>query len=161
MKSSRYFIFLTFLFLFIGCSYKIPIQKSQSYIITMKMRDVAFSDMGFLNYGKDYIDLQLFSAGSLVLELEISKNICINSHCFSKKEFNNRFLSKEYNSNILENILNHKPIFNQKGYEKHKDGFSQIIREKNIDIKYFVSKDKIYFKDYKNHILIKLTPIGR
>ncbi len=145
----------TFL-LFTGCSYKRDIFISQSYLMTIKMKNVAFSDLGFLNYGKNYTDLQLFSAGNLMLELKISNDICINSHCFSKENFNTKFLNTKYNKNTLNNILNKKSIFSKNGYKKTANGFVQNIKQNGLVIKYFVSKDEIYFKDYSNHILIKL-----
>jgi hypothetical protein len=140
-----------------GCSYKRDINKSQSYLITIKMKNTAFNDLGFLNYGKDYTDLQLFSAGNLVLELTISNKICINNHCFDKKDFNTRFLSNSYNVDTLSNILNKKPIFSKVGYKKTTNGFMQNIKQNSLVIKYIVSKDKIYFKDFSNHIIIKLV----
>ncbi len=143
--------------LFSGCSYKRDILKSQSYLITIKMKSVAFSDLGFLNYGKNYTNLQLFSAGNPVLELKIGKNICINSHCFSKTGFNERFLSNHYKQNTLSNILNKKTIFKKSGYKKTTNGFMQNIKQNSLVIKYIVSKDKIYFKDFSNHIIIKLV----
>ena len=161
MKKIALSFFTILLFLFSGCTYKREINISKSYIVTIKMKNIVFSDLGFLNYGKDYTNLQLFSAGNLILDLKIGEYICINSHCFEKKEFNRRFLSPLYDENTLENILNKQTIFDKIGYKKSDSGFSQIIKQKNLNLKYFVSKDKIYFKDYKNHILIKLTAIKR
>ncbi len=146
--------------LFFGCAYKRAVEKSQSYLFTIKMKNIAFSDMGFLNIGKDFVDLQLFDAGNLVFELKISNYICVNGHCFSKEEFNEKFLSKTYPLDTLERILRGKTIFQKRDLNRKEDGFSQNIKEKDLYIKYFVSKNKIYFKDYKNHILIKLINVG-
>jgi len=139
-----------------GCALRPPILNSQSYVVIIKMKGIAFNDMGFLNYGKNFTDVQLFSMGTLIFELKINSHISVNSHSFSNKEFNKRFLSSNYPEHILEHILNKKPIFSKENYERKKDGFEQIIKKKNISIKYFVSNNEIYFKDDKNHILIKL-----
>ncbi len=154
-KNGIILLFLTFLF-FTGCSYRRNISKSQSYLITIKMKNMAFNDLGFLNHGDNYIDLELFSVGNIILELKIGNHICVNSHCFSKERFNARFLSTHYNVDTLSNILNKKPIFSKAGYQKTADGFTQNIKQNSLIIKYIVSKDKIYFKDYSNHIIIKL-----
>jgi hypothetical protein len=153
--------FILIFFLLQGCVFKNSVLQSKSYIVVIKMKNMAFNDTGFLNKSKDFTELQLFSAGNLVLDLKVGEYICLNSHCFNKEEFNKKFLSKDYNPQTLENILNARAIFNKMGYKKDNDGFSQIIVKKNLHIKYFVRKDKIYFKDYKNHILIKLTPLKR
>jgi len=99
---------------FSGCSYKRDILKSQSYLITIKMKSVAFSDLGL-------------------------------------------FLSNLYKQNTLSNILNKKTIFKKSGYKKTANGFMQNIKQNSLVIKYIVSKDKIYFKDFSNHIIIKLV----
>ena len=150
---------LIFLLLFAGCSIKRDIKKSESYIVAIKMKNLRFNDMGFLKYGDNYIELQLFDLSSLVLDMKISDNICINSHCFSKKEFNERFLSPFYPDTLLENVLNKKPVFKKVDFIKTDNGFVQKIDKKNIHIKYIISGDKIYFKDFLNHFLIKLKRV--
>ncbi len=125
------------------------------------MRDLRFNDMGFLKYGENYTELQLFDLSNLVLDLKIADKICINSHCFSKERFNTRFLSPLYPRTLLENVLNKKPIFKKAGFKKSDAGFMQNIDKKNIHIKYIVSSDKIYFKDFSNHFLIKLKRIKK
>ncbi len=153
------YIVLIFLLLFSGCSVKREIKKSESYIVAIKMKNLRFNDTGFLKYGDNYTELQLFDVSAPVLDIKISDDICINSHCFSKKEFNARFLSPLYPETLLENVLNKKPIFEKTGFKKSKDGFVQNIDKKNIHIKYIISSDKLYFKDFSNHFLIKLRRI--
>ena len=160
MKILKIFSILLLTLFIVGCSYRVPIRTSQAYAVTIKLKGLAFSDTGFLNLGKEYTELQLYDAGEPVFKLKISQYTCIDSHCFEKDEFNKKFLSKNYNPQTLENILNGRPIFGKTGYKEEKDGFSQTIVKKNLHIKYFVRKNKIYFKDYKNRILIKMTKIG-
>ena len=160
MKKIAIFIILLLLSLFFaGCAIKRDIQKSESYLITIKIKNMAFNDTGFLKYANHYTELQLFDLSNLVLDIKISDNICINSHCLSKNEFNRRFLSPLYPKTLLENVLNKKPIFKKVGYQKTKDGFLQIIDKKNLHIKYIIRDDKLYFKDFSNHFLIKLKRI--
>ncbi len=155
------YIVLIFLLLFTGCSVKRDIKKSESYIVAIKMKNLRFDDMGFLKYGDNYTELQLFDLSSLVLDLRISDDICINSHCFTKDEFNKRFLTPLYPKDLLENILNKKPIFDKADFKKSGTGFIQNINKKNIHIKYIISGDKIYFKDFLNHFLIKLRRVAK
>lgn len=145
--------------LFAGCAIKRDIQKSQSYVVAIKMKNIVFNDTGFLKYGKNFTELQLFDLANLVMDLKIDNNICLNSHCFGKEEFNRRFLSISYPKDLLEKVLRKKPIFEKMGYRKTKSGFSQIIKRKNLYIKYIISSDKLYFKDFSHHILIKLKRI--
>ena len=128
-------------------------------MVVIKMKNLRFNDTGFLKYGDDYTELQLFDVSTPVLDIKISDDICINSHCFGKKEFNARFLSPLYPETLLENVLNKKPIFEKAGFKKSNDGFAQNIDKKNIHIKYIISSDKLYFKDFSNHFLITLTRI--
>ncbi len=153
------YVVLIFLLLFAGCSLKRDIKKSESYMVVIKMKNLRFSDAGFLKYGDNYTELQLFDVSAPVLDIKISDDICVNSHCFGKKEFNARFLSPFYPETLLENVLNKKPIFEKEGFQKNKSGFLQNIDKKNIRIKYIISSDKLYFKDFSNHFLIKLTRI--
>jgi len=158
LRFERVFV-IFFIFLLAGCSIKREIYKSQSYTVTIKMKNLAFNDTGFLKYGDNFIELQLFDLSNLVLDMKIDDEICLNSHCFAKSEFNKRFLNTLYPKNFLKNVLQKKPIFNGEGYIKNKNGFLQIIKRKNIYIKYIISSDKLYFKDFSNHILIKLKRI--
>ncbi len=153
------YVVLIFLLLFAGCSVKRDIKKSESYIVAIKMKNLRFNDMGFLKYGDNYTELQLFDLSNLVLDLKISDNICINSHCFSKDEFNKRFLTALYPKDLLKNVLDKKPIYKKVGFIKNDNGFMQNIDKNNIHIKYIISGDKIYFKDFSNHFLIKLQRI--
>ena len=111
-------------FLFIGCSIKQP-TISQSATVIFKTPTMKFYDKGFVTQYKNYIHLQIFSLGNIVLNLEVYKDkICSSTfQCISSKEFNAKYLSHTY-----------------------KDKFMFELFKKN----------KIYFKDKKNHILIKV-----
>jgi hypothetical protein len=118
-----FFLILTSLFIG-GCSFKTTI-KSKSATIIFKTPKMKFYDKGFITKYDDYINLQIFNIGKLVLELNIYKNqICQNSFkCTNSKEFNSKYFNKLYQDDFLYNLF---------------------------------SKNKIYFKDKENHILIKV-----
>jgi hypothetical protein len=84
-----------------------------------------FYDKGFISKYPNYINLQIYNAGSVALNLDIYKDrICqSNLECVDAKDFNKQYLSKEYSGDFLYNLF---------------------------------SKSKIYFKDKKNKILIKV-----
>lgn len=119
----RFFIII-YLFLFIGCSIKEP-KKSESVVILLKTPLLKFYDKGFLTKYDDFIDLKIFTAGQLVLELKIYKDkICKDSfRCVSSQEFNSNYFDSSYKDTFLYELF---------------------------------SKNKIYFKDKKNKILIKV-----
>jgi len=73
-----------------------------------------------------------------------------------KKGFNREYLYKEYPENILQNILLGHTIFNGKNRQKSSFGFIQHIQTQDMNIKYIVKQKEIYFKDRKNHILLKI-----
>jgi len=120
---SKFFIIIYF-FLFVGCSIKQP-QKSNSVVVLLKTPLLKFHDKGFLTKYDDFIDLQIFTAGQLVLELKIYKDkICKDSfRCIDSKEFNSIYFDSSYKNDFLYELFN---------------------------------KEKIYFKDKKNKILIKI-----
>ncbi len=111
-------------FLLAGCSQKQPI-LSQSVTIIFKTPIMKFYDKGFVTHYDDYIHLQILNIGKVVLDLKIYEDeICQGTlQCISGKEFNAKYLNKDYKDNFMMNLF---------------------------------KKDKVYFKDKKNNILIKI-----
>jgi len=142
-----------------GCAIKPKNIKSKSYLVTFKFANIKFSDVGFLNTGKNYTNIQVFSAGTPLIDLKIQNQVCVDYFCMGKSNFNEEYLSPSYPNKIMENILNGKPIFNSKNIIKTQDGFTQKLEDKNYKIIYKITQEKIYFKDFKNKILIKLKII--
>ncbi len=146
-----------FILLFIGCATKEEIKKS--YLITFKTPNLQYHDMGFIKFSNS-INLSIFSFGQVILNLEIGANlICLNSQCLLKEQFNSKFLSSNYDKDILEQIINCKEILNGVGKKETKDGFTQEIQNSNFDIIYQCFDDVISFKDKKNGVFIKLKEI--
>ncbi len=157
------YLLLIFLLFFTACSIKKQTLTSDSCLIVFKTKKFAFADSGFLKKGKDFTNLQVFSAGNVILNLKITKNsICDGNLCLSKKEFTKRYLSKNYPENILEDILNARVIFEGKGLKKRDTGFEQMVDGgSKFAIIYRTDFGKIYFKDILNKILIKISYLQR
>lgn len=86
-----------------------------------------FYDRGFISKYDDHINVQIFSAGTSILTLDIfDDRICKDSlQCQSSSSFNKEFLHKSYKKNFL------KELFSQ-------------------------NKKQTIFRDKQNHILIKI-----
>jgi len=104
------FIFL-FSFILLGCSLKQP-KISNSATVIFKTPNMKFYDKGFITTYDDYIHLQVFSAGTIVLNLEIYENrICQSTlKCLSGEDFNKQYLSKDYEDNFLYNLFSRNNI---------------------------------------------------
>lgn len=143
-------------FLFSGCAVKTPISSSNSYLVTIKNKQIALADTGFLNHGKDYTNLQIFSAGSILFNLEITQNVCLDGRCTDKLEFNRLFFENEHYEGMINDILNMQPLYNGKSMAKIEGGFEQDIVLPKSHIIYKIEHKSLYFKDSQNGILIKL-----
>jgi len=159
MKKTLHVSFLCMLLLFSGCSVKQTIHTSEPYLITIKTPQMAFSDTGFLNQGTNYMQLQIFSAGRVLLNLEMGETICLDGSCLDKKAFNKRFFGAEHYETLLQDIVMKKPLFEGMHSVQTASGFSQEIDAKDASIVYRVEGDTRYFKDSKNGVLIRLKPL--
>jgi len=99
------------LFSIIGCASKQPI-ISKSATILFKTPNMKFYDRGFVTKYDNYIDLQIFNAGTMVLKLLIYEDeVCKNSFkCMSSKEFNKLYLSEDYSSDFLYKLFSKDKI---------------------------------------------------
>ncbi len=149
------YLLLIFILFFSACSVK-EYQQTKTKIVIIKSPKLKFTDVGYLRNSDDAVELELFSAGVAIEKISINHLICISSGCMTKQGFNQDYLNSAYPSNILQNILLAKPIYDAMSIVKTYDGFEQYIENENVDIKYQVTKNVIYFKDRKNHIIIKI-----
>lgn len=159
MKNSLYAVIVSVAIFLAGCSTKHTIRLSEPYLITIKTSQMAFSDTGFLNQGDNYTQLQIFSAGSVLLNLEMSDTICLDGSCFDKLAFNKRFFGAEHYETLLSDIVSKKPLFNGINYIQTQAGFSQTITLKEATIVYSVEGNIRSFKDTTNGVLIRLKPL--
>ncbi|MEA2017310.1 MAG: hypothetical protein U9N59_02580 [Campylobacterota bacterium] len=81
-----------------------------------------FYDKGFITKYDDYIHLQIFNVGQLVLNLKIYKDeICKGTlQCISSKEFNKQYFSESYRDDFLYNLFSQNKIY-------HKDKNNNIL----------------------------------
>jgi hypothetical protein len=109
-----------------GCSIKTPI-KSKSAIIIFKTKKFKFADYGFVTKYNNFINLKILNAGIVVLNIDVYKNkVCFEDSSIRCQS--SQSFNKEYLSS------------------HYKDDFLYNI----------LNQDKIYFKDPKEKILIKI-----
>ena len=149
------YLLLIFILFFSACSVK-DYHQTKTKIVIIKSPKLRFSDVGYLRNTKDAVELELFSAGVAIEKIQINHLICVGSGCMSKQGFNHDYLNDAYPSDILQDILLAKPIYDAKNISKIDDGFEQYIKDRDVDIKYKVTKNVTYFKDKKNHIIFKI-----
>jgi len=159
IKKGLHVMCIVALMAFGGCSVKHDIMLSSPYLITLKTPEMAFSDAGFLNQANNYTQLQIFSAGTAILNLEMQERICLDGVCLDALDFNKRFFGTEHYATLLHDIVHKKPLYEGRGYTKTDTGFSQNILLKNALITYTVEGDMRYFKEAKHGILIRLRPL--
>lgn len=156
-KSLHVMIFI--ILLLSGCATKIPIISSDTYLITIKNKQMALSDTGFLNHGKDYINVQIFSAGAVLFNLEVQENVCLDGRCTSRMEFNKLFFEYPHYEAMINDILEMKPLYDGENKVTIEGGFEQELDLLGSYISYKVQGKSLSFKDSKNGILIKLKEL--
>ncbi len=100
------FIYLILVFLISGCAFKQP-QLSQSATILLKTPTMKFYDKGFITKYSDHTQVQIFSAGNMVLSLDIYEDrICKSTfECLSLKEFNKQNLNASYKDTFIKELF--------------------------------------------------------
>ena len=89
-----------------GCATK-QAKDSQSATIIFKTPVMKFYDKGFVTRYDEYIHLQIFNIGMVVLDLKIYEDeVCKSSfECLNNKEFNLKYLAKDYDDKFLYNLF--------------------------------------------------------
>ena len=150
------YILVFMLLIFSACSIK-HYEHVSTKIVTIKTPTLKFSDIGYLRNLDDAVELELFIAGHVFKKIDINHLICVSDEgCMSKDAFNAEYLSKNYPTEMLQNILLGRKIFQGKNLEKTASGFTQNILTQELDITYKVEQKEIYFKDRANHILFRI-----
>jgi hypothetical protein len=159
MKKLLHVSLLALLFLS-GCAFKQEISSSETYVITIKNKQVALSDTGFINQGNDYTNVQIFTAGSVLFNLEIMGNtICLEGRCLDKLSFNQQFFQDEHYAELMQEIIAKKPIYEGQNLRQTSSGFEQDIERPNSHLIYKIEGSNLTFRDTKNGILIRLKPL--
>jgi len=148
-----------FVIFFAGCSIK-NYEYSETKIVTIKSPKIKFSDIGYIRHTDDAIELELFIAGHVFQKIHINRMICVQDGCMRKHTFNKEYLNASYPDDILQNIILSHAIYGKKNLHKLQDGFIQIIKNESVDIKYKVNSYESFFKDRKNHIIIKIRNLN-
>lgn len=113
--------------MFTGCTSKLEPQTTSSATILLKTPQMKFYDRGFIFKFKDYTQVQIFSAGTAILDLKIyDDKVCKSTfECQDLKSFNKENLTSNYKDNFLKEL-----------FEKQ--------------------EKEVIFKDKENNILIKI-----
>ncbi|WP_297442846.1 hypothetical protein [Sulfurimonas sp.] len=153
------YLLIALLFLLSACSIK-NYEITTPKILTLKTQKIKFSDIAYLRHTDDSIELELFIAGHVFKRIHINHLICIDDEgCMRKSSFNTEYLNAAYPETLLQNVLLGRKIYNGEAVLKKPDGFKQNIQTKELSIEYVVNSHQIYFKDKKNHILIKIKEL--
>lgn len=149
------YLLIVFALIFSACSVK-NYEVTQTKVIIIKSKKIKFADLGYVRNTEDSIELELFVASKAIEKITINHLICTSEGCTTKSSFNKEYLHESYPSEILQNILLSKAIYNGKNRVQTEFGFEQTIVDLEVDIVYRVSESEIYFKDRKNKIIIKI-----
>ena len=152
------YLLLALLLLLSACGTK-TYEHTKSKVITIKTPKLRFSDLGYIKHTGEDVSVELFTAGKMVQNITIYYLICVNEGCLSKTAFNEEYLNESYPKDILENIILGKHIYNRRNFIKINDGFEQYIKNDDVNIKYRVTANEIYFKDRKNAIIFKIRDV--
>lgn len=152
------FFLIVSIFLFSACSIK-NYEHTKTKIVIIKTPKLKFADMGYIRNSGDAIELELYMAGRVVQRFSINHLICVDDGCMSKSAFNKEYMNCSYPDVLLQNILLGNNIYNGINLQETDDGFVQNIKNEDVDIRYIVNSNVIYFKDKKNHIIFKIKDI--
>lgn len=107
----------------VGCFNPQP-KISSSATILIKTPTMKFYDKGFIYNFADYTQVQVFTAGNVVLDMKIYEDrICTSTFkCQDLKTFNSQNLDKSYDDNFIKSLFskNQKEII-------HRDKENRIL----------------------------------
>ncbi|MDR0468210.1 MAG: hypothetical protein LBG67_05105 [Campylobacteraceae bacterium] len=151
-------VFLVFVVIFLSsCVAKRPIVETDTLGLIIRSPYIKTSGNGFYRKGDNYVNLQLYMAGKLVINYESNTLTCINEKCMTKTIFNKNVFVEPHYGNIMNDILKSQPIYDAKNLEKTAFGFIQeIAKEDKYDINYEVKENTTTFVDTINNVYIKI-----
>ncbi|CAM3824819.1 hypothetical protein [Arcobacter cloacae] len=119
------------LFIFTGCfNTTQPQLNSSSATILIKTPQMKFYDKGFIYKYKEFTQVQIFSAGTAVLDMKIyNDRVCRTTFkCQDLKTFNKENLSSSYPNNFLKELFEkeQKEVIHR---DKENDILIKIIRD--------------------------------
>lgn len=97
------------LFFFMGCAQKQPL-LSQSATILIKTPQMKFYDKGFITQYDDHTNIEIYTAGTQVLYLDLYEGrICKSTfECTASSQFNEQFLHTSYENDFLKKLFDKK-----------------------------------------------------
>ena len=156
----RYGTLLLFITLIIlsGCAGPKPV--STPAVVTFKTPKLKIHDTAFVTLKGRDVGIEVYTAGTLVLEIHAGSMVCINGGCISDDEFTAEYLSPDYPARILGTIARKEPIGLDGEIRQTADGFVQKIVSKGLyDITYHVKKNEVFFRDRQNQIIIMIKTL--
>jgi hypothetical protein len=139
------------LLLTLGCSTKYISKKN--YLITIKTKNLKYSDIGIISKSKTGVKVDIFSVGNQILKLEFEDFVSVNGETpIPYSLFNSKFFNSKYPNEMVKRIFRGEEIFGGKNKIEIQGGFEQKIG----NIKYKATKKMIVFRDQKSLIKIKL-----
>lgn len=119
------------LFIFTGCfNTTQPQLNSSSATILIKTPQMKFYDKGFIYKYKEFTQVQIFSAGTAILDMKIyNDRVCRTTFkCQDLKTFNKENLSSSYPDNFLKELFEkeQKEVIHR---DKQNDILIKIIRD--------------------------------
>ncbi|MBE0496462.1 MAG: hypothetical protein IBX45_08640 [Campylobacterales bacterium] len=146
-------------FFFAGCALKTPIYETSSVHLTLRTPQFRLSDMAFVRQGMTSTNIQVFTAGRVVLDLVVGDSLCLNGTCYDKIAFNRHFFNDPHYPELLEEILSGQPIYERRGLEKTTHGFIQHIALRGREIVYEVAPAYTLFRDTQRGILMRMASL--
>lgn len=133
---------------------------SEPKLITLKTPKIKYSDMGYIRYDNDAVQVELFTAGVSIEKITLDDGVCVSAGCMSEEKFVKEYLYEGYPKDTMRRIIQGGDIFNGEGKSEMCNGILyQYIRNDEIDILYRRKVGEIYFKDRLNGLLIQLKEI--
>lgn len=152
----RYWLGVWMVLVLGGCGLKPTIEQSHSAHLTLRIPVLRLSDMAFVRQGVNFTNVQVFSAGKVVLDLRLGEDICLNGSCYDKTAFNRYFLGDPHYPELMEAILHKQPIYNRQHLTLTPEGFTQEIPLRGRTLWYEVSQKQSLFRDQERGVLVRL-----
>lgn len=157
----KYFILWVSLLTLImgGCATK-NYTHGEAKMVVIKTPKLKFADMGYIRYGEDAVQIEIFVAGVTVEKITIDSDVCVSAGCMSEERFVKEYLYDKYPKDTMRRILQNMDIFSGVGKSEMCNGAEyQYIRNEDMDIVYRRKSGEIYFKDRLNSIMIKISDV--
>lgn len=149
------YLILFFATILAGCATTKP-SPTKALNFTMISPDFKISDAGFLKTSPNSTNLQVYSSGISLLDVNIKDRVCYNRVCKDELEFNQSFFKRAHYKGFFRDMLTKKPIYESRNLVKTSCGFDQNL----TNLSYQICDNKMSFKDTKNSIKITIRELN-